>query len=656
MNDRSRQPSFDPKDYQLPQQDRVCGRLAEGQPCAIGPDGNGECRVHEICEPWFDGTQWHCTRSTAFGGRCSEGPVPDPQHPEQAATCPHQCPPCQPVRSLRSGRRLVSGLTATAALGICLIILGGSSGDLSQTVIGTTAVVSPGPLTAHHATMREGCSACHSAATQSPGDLLSCFFGDSGGIDESHRCLKCHEEFGAHALQPHSISPAKLTELSEGMTRGEHTTRQSLARLLISHETTDTGQLACASCHQEHQGATFDLTRMTNAQCQSCHSSSFHSFADGHPEFSERPRARLHFDHVTHMNLHFQSFERLMPGGKARMQCSDCHTLDAGGAMIELGSFDVMCASCHEPQIRDYDAAPHAQLHELVFLDRQTNPTDLPAGSPFMQLMLNDKAADPAAVDELLQDLSDDGEETLRRRLHMICDQSTDATMIEACVQAMEESHFFDAIGVFSESATTEPEERTYGNWRYMPEQQTLIYDCNQHADPVLETWITLLARNVKQYPEPPAADRSGSFDRFLRELAAPESTGRCLKCHSVEQMPDGGLTVHWETEHGRRSAHGFTRFSHQPHLTLLSSDTDVGVEGGRQRCETCHALDDSSFSLVNRAFQLDNGMPNPQRAGCSALGVDSLQRQSCAECHTQSLAGDNCLQCHNYHVHEDSF
>lgn len=660
MSRRSSSRDSRSQEYQLPHMDRVCGRLAEGQPCPLGPDGHGECRVESLCSPWYDGTQWHCTRAAAFGGRCSEGPVPDPQNPEQSASCPHQLPPCQPVRSLRSRRRVISGVTAAGTLGLCLIILGGSSGDGSHSPTSTTAIISPGPLSAHHATMNEGCSACHSAATQSPVDFLSCVFGGAGGIDESHKCLKCHEDLGEHALQPHSLSPARLAALPQHSDGSRHTTQQMLSRLLVGHQTTESGQLACATCHQEHRGADFDLTSMTNAQCQSCHSSTFHSLADGHPDFDERPRARLHFDHLTHLNLHFQSFERLMPDGKARMQCGDCHQPDSSGHMINLESFEVMCASCHEPQIRDFDSRSDAQLHELVFFDADARHTDPADVSPFMQLMLDEKAGDPVAVRELLTDLADDGEETLRRRLHLVCDQSTESSVIEACVQALEESHFFDAMTVVGNEQNTGtetgPQDVIYGNWRFDPEHQTLVYDCTVHADPVLRAWIDLLAHNTRRYPEPPAPDSTGVFDRFFRDLAAPGSTGRCLKCHSTEQSSASGLLVHWSSAHGHRSQRGFTRFSHRPHLTLLSSEEEVNAVGGTRRCEACHALNGDSFDLVSPAYQLSDGLPNPHRQACSALGVLPVHRQNCAQCHTQTLAGDNCLQCHNYHVHEDSF
>ena len=655
MKDGPKENRFNEKAYQHPHQDRVCGYLAEGLPCSTGPDGQGRCNVQSLCSPWYDGTLWHCTRPKAFGNRCREGPIPDPLSPASAARCPHERPPCRPVRSLRSKRRLVTAMTATVALGVCLFILGGSSGDFSNSSAGTTAVMSPGPLSAHHATVSQGCSACHSAATRSPLSLLSCAFGGSGGIRESYKCLNCHRDLGKHALQPHSADPTSLLANQQGSILARHSATQLLSRLLTTRKTTESGQLACATCHQEHRGAAFDLTSMTNAQCQSCHTSTFHSLSDGHPEFPERKRADLHFDHVTHMTLHFHSFERLMPNGSPRMQCSDCHTPDSSGSMMRLASFEFMCASCHGPQIRDHDSSAPARLHDLVFIEHDVKRSDRHDASPFMEFMLGDKSTDSRAVDQLVKALATDGAETVRRRLHLICDQSTESATIEACVTALRESHFFAAISAYRASLQFRDESDgfTYGNWRLTIDKRKIVYDCRKHADPVVKAWIDLLAGNVRQYPRPPATDEDGLFDRFFRDMIGPESTGRCLKCHSLDTVDGNQLAVNWHSQHGHRSSESFTHFSHKPHLTLLSNEKEKHAVGTGGRCETCHALNNHSFSLVNQAFLLDDGMPSPTGSECSATGVTSVRRQHCARCHQRSLAGDNCLLCHNYHVHK---
>lgn len=655
MNRRPSAGSVNRGNYQLPNQESVCGYLAEGHPCAVGPSHCGECRVEQICQPWYDGTQWHCTRARSFGGRCDEGPVPDADNPAESASCPHLPTPCQPVRSLRSKRRLVSGLVAASALGICLFLLGGSSQSSRDSVFATTGIVSPGPLSAHHATMKEGCSACHSAAEQSATGLLGCAFGGAGGISESQRCLQCHQELGEHALYPHSLDPGDLAEQIDEVSRPTHTIQQILSRMLASPATSPAGELACANCHHEHRGAGFDLTAMTNSQCQSCHSSTFHSLATGHPEFSERPRANVHFDHVTHLNLHFSSFERTMPGGVPRMKCQDCHISDTGGVTMKLQPFDVMCASCHSRQIDGDGHESSARLHELVFLDWQETNTDASAYPPFMELLFDEAAADDIDASELIVELVEQGEEAIRQRLHMVVNRTTESTVIEACIEALIQSHFFDAITTLHEKMQAEsqtPSGTSYGPWRTSSDGSRLIYDSNQHEDPLLRSWIDLAAANARQYPEAPATDSAGQFDRLLRELAAPESTGRCMKCHTLERQAGGGFLVNWQSDHGNHDSRGFTAFSHKPHLTLLSSPEEVQAIGSDARCESCHALNDDSFELVNSVFVLADGMPNPSRADCSGIGFDPILRQNCAQCHTQQLAGDNCLQCHNYHIH----
>ena len=659
MTDRSSGQALNRKNYQHPHEDTVCGHLAAGAPCAIGPGHCGECRVEQICQPWFNGTQWHCTRAKAFGGRCADGPVPDPENPEQSASCPHCPPACQPARTVRSKRRLVSGLVAAGALGICLLIIGGSSGNTSTTMFSTTAIVSPGPLSAHHATMQQGCSACHSAADQSTAEIINCLFGSTGGIEESHRCLECHSNLGEFALHPHSLPPESLRHATEQLlnnaTDTPHTAQQVLARMLTAPSRTSSGELACASCHREHQGAEFDLTAMTNAQCQSCHTATFHSLSDGHPEFPERPRADLHFDHVTHLNLHFRNFERTMPDGTPRMRCQNCHTPDSSGAMMNLQSFDVMCASCHEPQIRDFDAEPPARLHEFVFLDWAAINMDASQGPAFMELLLAADQLRSADIDQLADNLLHDGEETIRRRLHMLTDTRTESTMIESCITALERAHFFDAVEMQTEIEPLElgKDDALYGSWRIADGGNLLIYDCNQHADDVIRAWIDLAADNARQFPDSPETGNSGTFDRLLRELGAPESTGRCLKCHTLEPKETDGFRVNWKSSQGTDSGRSFTRFSHKPHLTLLSSQQEIRTPAAEQRCESCHALDHDSFGLVNSAFTLEDGMPRPEGTECAAVGMKSTTRVSCARCHTPELAGDNCLQCHQYHIHD---
>ena len=675
--------SFNSSNYQLPQQDWVCGHHCDGRPCAIGPNGNGECTVTQICTPVLDGSGWHCTRPKAWGGKCKEGPLPDPACPDQAASCPHQPAVCQPQRTLRNRRNLITGITSALALGCCLVILGGSSGGAKGTIFDTSSIVSPGELSAHHGTMEQGCAACHSAATASPTSLLSCAFGSKSSLDDSRKCLQCHQEFGEHALYPHSINPEWTSEkqlaIAAADQSNQHTTQQMLARLLNTHPVAETGELACSSCHIEHRGAAFNLKELTNAQCQSCHSSTFHSFADGHPEFPERKRAFLHFDHSAHLQVHFISAKGTGGTNEQPLSCSDCHVQDATGNSMVLARFESMCAQCHSNQIAD-DRMPvpiRMTGTEFYRFDIQ-QPMKL---TPFMELMLPSKnTTDNVSADipELTSSLVTQRENFVAQKLGLSPDAPLDDSPAASAARRLNESGFFMALQqVMQTQSGKEPESEEKpqsegskppvinGAWSLSDDGQALLYRSTGHADPFLRDWLNLAAEGIKTYPKPPEKDPTGVFDRLFRQLAAPEAAGHCMKCHTVDALPDGRNRINWNSRQVISSADGFTKFAHGPHVTLLGSSEQTEATDSRdipdipdipdspdKHCERWHAVRELEPALLKSEFLLDDWMPNPDFNHSNTLGLTAVTRQSCVECHTASQAGDSCLQCHNYHVH----
>ena len=61
--------------------------------------------------------------------------------------------------------------------------------------------------------------------------------------------------------------------------------------------------LYCATCHQEHKGVNFNLNKISNEQCRSCHVLKFDSFDGHHPNFENYPferRTRIIYDHASH--------------------------------------------------------------------------------------------------------------------------------------------------------------------------------------------------------------------------------------------------------------------------------------------------------------------------------------------------------------------
>ena len=364
---------FRESNYERPNRTWECGWAAQGEACHIGPDCTGHCQAHRECQPYKDGDRYRCSRPQNFGGRCQEGPLPD-------GTCPQRIVPCQPVRSLRSARRIITFSTTAAALGTCLVLFGGSWGESYR---------SPGALTLQHHSKVQTCADCHAAAEGDFTTWVNSTFGADSSTGDTLRCLKCHRDLGPHPLHAHGLSRPEMRRLTARFRRAADSVEKppldSLIQAVIGTTGPDTTSLACAICHHEHRGRDFDLSRMTNAQCQSCHAVRFQSFRRGHPEFVGFPykrRTRLQFDHATHYRVHFATFRRVMPDAHppedlsstvrgtvpSPRSCAVCHRSDASGKTWPIRGFEQTCAACHGPEIGD-DALPGIEFFAIPKLN-----------------------------------------------------------------------------------------------------------------------------------------------------------------------------------------------------------------------------------------------------------------------------------------------
>ncbi|MEP6820865.1 MAG: hypothetical protein ABI946_00785 [Chthoniobacterales bacterium] len=278
--------------------------------------------------------RWTCTRTEANGGKCEAGPLPD-------GSCAHPIPPCQPVRSLRKSRAMYVWLAALITAGGLLVLLGSQLRN---------SWLNPGELTNAHATSATKCSDCHSATPAGAAALVAATFTTTR--NDSQLCLKCHQ-MGDLPLRAHGLSSARLAESTKRIAQpNEENTAPALLRAShsLALKNAHTDNLACATCHQEHHGRTFDLKRLSDAQCQACHTTQFASFEKGHPEFANYPyqrRTRIFFDHNSHLQQHFSEKKELAPAG-----CQSCHVAGPGGRFMQVKSFAASCAACHEPQIQ----------------------------------------------------------------------------------------------------------------------------------------------------------------------------------------------------------------------------------------------------------------------------------------------------------------
>ncbi len=265
-------------------------------------------------------------------------------------------------RSLRKRRGIFSFAMTALTLGFLMIAFNSPW---------SKELIAPGPLSSPHAQIlgklgSDRCAACHQAADQSFGEWVMTAVGVSSGhemgdhegyggdvrdmaIHQSQLCMKCHGETfdAALALNPHGASPELLEELTLKVGGGDwasSVTQTVATGLGMSHG----NSIACNACHREHHG-NVSLSQLTDQQCQSCHQQTFHSFENGHPEFSVAPlkrRQRIAFDHGSHLNKHF-------PANKTSFDCAQCHIDDLAKNTKVTAPFEQSCGACHQQEIAD---------------------------------------------------------------------------------------------------------------------------------------------------------------------------------------------------------------------------------------------------------------------------------------------------------------
>ncbi len=84
-----------------------------------------------------------------------------------------------------------------------------------------------------------------------------------------------------------------------------------------------------------------------------------------------------------------------------------------------------------------------------------------------------------------------------------------------------------------------EPSYGPSGTWSRDDATFSVRYQPAAHADPVLASWLEVLAKTPQLESRPVAA-------AMIKELSKPTAPGLCASCHSVEQSEGGALAVNW--------------------------------------------------------------------------------------------------------------
>ncbi|WP_417678377.1 hypothetical protein [Roseibium sp.] len=332
---------FKDSPYQRPHDKWVCGHLAEGKPCPLGPDMHGKCGAKAACEPHLEDGRWQCRRSALEGGPCEKGPLPD-------GRCCLQQEPCVPQPSLRTRRGRMARWAAALAVGLVVLIVASSQAG---------RFLMPGPLTSAHASLTN-CDACHAGVKAEKLGWLHSFAATTSAKENANLCVACHN-VGDAPFSPHTNPVERLEKLTAAYQAGpDGRTVQNdswVHRISFPPPKQASGQteIFCATCHQEHEGGIHDLTTVSNLRCQTCHVSKFEEFVNSHPQFTNFPfnrRTRIIFDHKSHFGTHFpktaETNSSSVPG-----TCMDCHVPGKDQRYMEVRAFDTMCSSCHEGDI-----------------------------------------------------------------------------------------------------------------------------------------------------------------------------------------------------------------------------------------------------------------------------------------------------------------
>jgi hypothetical protein len=218
-----------------------------------------------------------------------------------------------------------------------------------------THFLMPGPLASAHGTI-EKCSACH---TKSGSGKLSWMHGLVAGdpAADSKACLTCHK-MPDTAFNAHSATVEVLKRSTERLTKiaAETPQPQSARAQNIAFPTHDVvaRDLYCATCHQEHKGVSFNLNKISNEQCRSCHVVKFDSFDGHHPKFENYPfkqRTPIIYDHAGHFGKHFPEVAKKDPARRIPETCSTCHDSREDKRIMAVAPFEKTCTACHLNQI-----------------------------------------------------------------------------------------------------------------------------------------------------------------------------------------------------------------------------------------------------------------------------------------------------------------
>jgi predicted CXXCH cytochrome family protein len=464
-----------------------------------------------------------------------------------------------------------------------------------------TAMINPGELSSSHSgfPVSDRCENCHQAHDKQAGDWILSAFEHQ---DLTSNCVQCHKIPG----------PARAAHNRE-----------------YGNESDDL-VVECKSCHQEHKGSEFDISRVSDQVCSNCHQQKFDSFTQ-HVSFGERfphqEPANIFFNHTTHLGEYFVEESWLKKDNRdaefaalASNSCSSCHQIETAMRDVPVRDYETTCASCHDHQIGERSLT--------ILTPDEAYPVLLGLITP-----AGDEVADSEdAALELIETISNDGLEGL---FELVEETGVESKLRTSLFSGLNPTVMRETARAWSEEESIEIEEdasneiRGWISGENDDGAEAILYKASGHADATLKLWIELYLRKLDG-EQPEHID-----DAVTSLMDSSEGSGACGKCHAsvTGSLARGESDFKWgKTATTERPHSG--GFNHLPHIDLL---------GNTEGCEACHQVSKSAdYSTYFEAGGTDIELYQ------SNFGA--IKNETCSNCHNEKRVSSNCQTCHSYH------
>jgi hypothetical protein len=456
--------------------------------------------------------------------------------------------------------------------------------------------------------------------------------------------------------------------------------------------------LACSTCHLEHQGPHHDLQAIASSRCQACHQESFKSFANGHPQFENYPapkQSRIAFDHRKHQDSHFTKTS-------TAFDCRSCH-VDTNsrsnvGQVFRSLSFETACAKCHDASIKS-SVSEGAIVFQVPSIDveglakNNASVPKLPSEQwpeeaslmldgkipPLMQWLLMgelegslalsgldlsgdlsklrlDSQADRKSLVSLatasrmiLEKIGNSGQSAFAQRF-VSSDGGSVAPFdygIRAILRGAPPDLFRTAFETWFDSSKQVGKQwkllkpgshLSDGGWMIDKNRLSISYIPTGHADSWLASVLESASDSIEADRNLSDSNREPNETRkvfIAKQLLSAQSVGRCTECHQRIAQTNSTITPI------SLQARDQDRWRSKRVSTAMRSLTkfDHGphlIQPQLQSCIACHAMTGERPTLPM----------NPLHSEFASIKIEQ-----CASCHHPQAAGDNCTQCHNYHA-----